>query len=333
MNRFRVSSQLSRKLVELGHSPLLILREAGLSGGLFNRDKILVNTDELFALWRAIGEVSGDPSIGLKLGSEERIERYDPIAIAALYTRSFRDATQRLARYKQLTCPEEISLVDQGSESTIQFKWLHAKETEPPVLLDVCFAWIVAIGRRGTGRPVTPIRVEFDRRSAHRDTYQEHFGCPVKFNAGRNALVFRRNDIDRPFVTYNADLLEMIAPQLEAELSLRQKYETVRDHVKAILKRLLAGQRPGMPEVAKELNMSSRSLQRRLAEDGATFQQLLEEARRELAHHYLLQSSLELNETAYLLGYENSNSFVRAFHNWEGTSPGKWRALQQTVGT
>jgi AraC-like DNA-binding protein len=72
--------------------------------------------------------------------------------------------------------------------------------------------------------------------------------------------------------------------------------------------------------------MSSRTLQRRLAADGATFQQLLQEARRELARHYLLHSSLELSETAYLLGYEDSHSFFRAFHDWEGDSPGEWRA-------
>jgi AraC-like DNA-binding protein len=57
-------------------------------------------------------------------------------------------------------------------------------------------------------------------------------------------------------------------------------------------------------------------------------QRLLEEARRELARHYLLRSSRELNEMAYLLGYEDANSFFRAFHRWEGTSPGQWRMLQ-----
>jgi AraC-like DNA-binding protein len=66
-------------------------------------------------------------------------------------------------------------------------------------------------------------------------------------------------------------------------------------------------------------------LQRRLTDSRATFQELVEEARRELARHYLGQSSLELNETAYLLGYEDANSFFRAFHQWEGTSPGEWR--------
>jgi AraC-like DNA-binding protein len=70
-------------------------------------------------------------------------------------------------------------------------------------------------------------------------------------------------------------------------------------------------------------------LQRRLTEHGITFQRLLDEARHELACHYLLHSSRELNETAYLLGYEAANSFFRAFHHWEGTSPGQWRLLQK----
>ena len=81
--------------------------------------------------------------------------------------------------------------------------------------------------------------------------------------------------------------------------------------------------------MARGLNLSARTLQRRLAEAGVTFQLVLKEARRELARHYLLQSSLELNETAYLLGYENANSFFRAFHHWEGTSPGQWRSVQR----
>jgi AraC-like DNA-binding protein len=68
-------------------------------------------------------------------------------------------------------------------------------------------------------------------------------------------------------------------------------------------------------------------LQRRLTDEGVTFQQLMEGARRELAQHYLLHSSLELSETAYLLGYEDANSFFRAFHHWVGTSPAEWRTI------
>jgi AraC-like DNA-binding protein len=71
--------------------------------------------------------------------------------------------------------------------------------------------------------------------------------------------------------------------------------------------------------------MSARTLQRRLTDAELTFQQLVEDTRRELAHHYLKHSTVELNEAAFLLGYEDSNSFFRAFHGWEGTSPGEWR--------
>jgi AraC-like DNA-binding protein len=157
--------------------------------------------------------------------------------------------------------------------------------------------------------------------------YEAHFGCPVKFGAARNALVFKSADVDGPFLTYNADLLAMVAPQLEAELTEQLAQKTIGEQVKGVLKRLLAGQHPGIEEVAREMYMSTRTLQRRLTDEGTTFQKSMQEARRELARHYLLHSSLELNETAYLQGYEDSNSFFRAFQHWEGTSPGQWREI------
>jgi len=312
---------LPRRLEELGLSPVAVLRQAGLPMGLFNQEKILVTTEELFALYRGISEASRDPAIGLKLGTEERVERYDPIA--ALHTRSFRDALERLARYKQLTCPEKLRLVERGDECAVHFTWLLAHEEEPALLADVCFAWVVGIGRRGTGRPLNPKRVEFQRPPAHCEMYEAHFGCPVKFRASRNALIFSQADVGRPFLTHNADLLAMVAPQLEAELKQQLAQTTIGQQVKGILKRLLAGRRPVLHDVARELHLSTRTLQRRLTDEEATFQQLVEEARRELARHYLLHSTLELNETAYLLGYEDANSFFRAFNHWEGTSPGR----------
>src|SRR3981189_3208132 len=328
-NRFRISSTLPRKLEELGLSPDTALRQAGLPKGLFNQDKILVSTQEFFALHRGIAEATNDAGFGLKLGAEERFERYDPIKIAALSARSFRDAVERLSRYKQLTCPEKIRLVERANECAVQFVWLLAHEQEPPLLVDVCFAWIVALGQRGTGRPLHAKRVEFQRAPAHREMYESHFRCPVKFKATQNALIFSKSDIELPFVTYNADLLATVAPQLEAELTEQLAEKTFTEQAKGILKQLLAGQRPGIQDLARELHLSTRTLQRRLTEHGITFQRLLDEARHELARHYLLHSSRELNETAYLLGYEDANSFFRAFQHWEGTTPGQGRLLQK----
>jgi AraC-like DNA-binding protein len=325
-SRFRVATTLARKLEELGVSPADVLRHAGLSTGLFDQEKILVSTEELFALYRGLGQASRDPAIALKLGTEPRIERYDPIAIAAVSARSLRDALQRLARYKQLTCPEELQVAERGDDCRVQFRWLLAQETEPPLLVDLCFAWVVGIARRGTGGLINPKRLELRGMTGNREMYEAHFGCPARFDARENTIVFAKADLDRPFLTHNADLFATVAPQLEAELEQALSSKAIAEQVKGILKRLLAGRRPGVEDVARELRLSSRTLQRRLAEDGATFQQLMQDARRELARHYLQHSSLELNETAYLLGYEDAHSFFRAFHDWEGSSPGQWRA-------
>lgn len=325
-NRFRVPSTLAGKLEELGVLPADVLRRAGLPPGFFDQEKILASTDELFALYRGIGESSPDPAIGLKIGSEERVERYNPICLAALSARSLRDALQRLGRYKLLTCPEAIDVVERGDECRVQFRWLLAQETEPTLLVDVCFAGVTALVRRGSGGAIRPKRVEQRGSSGARGIYEEHLGCPARFSAKQNLLVFERAALDRPFLTHNADLFAAVAPQLEAELKQALASKATGEQVKVVLKRLLAGSRPGIEDVARELGTSARTLQRRLADDGVTFQQLTQEARRELARHYLLHSSLELNETAYLLGYEDAHSFFRAFHQWEGSPPGEWRA-------
>jgi AraC-like DNA-binding protein len=327
-NRFRIAATLGKRLTELGVSPAAVLRRAALPIGLFDQSRIWVTTDEMSALYNAVEEVSGDPGIGLKLGSEERPEYFSPIAIAALFTRSFRDALNRIARYKRLTSPQEIRIKERGDECAVEFVWLLAETSESSTWIDMCFAWTVTIGRRGIGRSIHPMRVEFRRPETNRRMYEDHFGCPVRFGARHNKLFFRVEDVNQPFITHNPDLLDLVSPQLEAELKQQLADKSLKEQAKGILKMFLAGQKPRLEDVALEMRVSSRTLQRRLLEEGITFHNLVEEARREMAQHYLRQPSLELNETAYLLGYEDPNSFIRAFHRWEGTSPGEWRSTQ-----
>jgi AraC-like DNA-binding protein len=302
-----------------------------LPSGFFQQEEIYVTTSGLFSLWRAIGETSGDPGIGLKLGAEPRFERYQPTAIAAVCSRSFRDALQRMGRYKQLTCPEEIRVQTTRDEAVVEFFYLQAEEVQPEVLVDLCLSWILSIGRRGTEGQITPLRLELTRPVQHRELLETHFGCRVRFKAGRNALVFRSSDLDRPFVTHNEELLKAIGAQLETELQERNPRADVGEQVKHTLKRSLAGKRPTLPNIARELCLSVRTLQRRLTDADITFQQLVEDTRPELAHHYLKHNAVELNETAYLQGYEDANSFFRAFHLWEGTLPGEWRTRHRTA--
>ena len=87
----------------------------------------------------------------------------------------------------------------------------------------------------------------------------------------------------------------------------------------------LTGQRPSIDVISQALHVSPRTLQRRLQESGSSFQRVLDEARHQMARYYLSNSVLELNEAAYLLGFEDPNSFGRAFRVWEGVPPSDWR--------
>src|SRR6266571_4271835 len=114
-----------------------------------------------------------------------------------------------------------------------------------------------------TARHSSPGQPQASRASASRDIYEAHFRCPIKFKANQNALVFSKADMELPFVTYNADLLGIVAPQLEAELTQQLAQKTFSEQAKGILKQLLAGQRPGIQDLARELHLSTRTLQDR----------------------------------------------------------------------
>src|SRR6266700_626416 len=332
-DRFRITRAWAERFAQEKIAVPTLLRRAGLPATLFQQEKIYITTAELFALWRSVAEMSTDPALGLKLGTELRFERSHPVAIAGVCSRSFGDALRRLARYKQLTCPEEICVHRKAQEASVEFFFVEAEEAQPDIMVDIGLSWILNVGRRGTDGEITPLRLELTRPAKHRELLEGHFGCRVRFKADRNALVFRSSDLDRPFVTHNEELLTVIGTQLDSELEARITSQNVGEQVKGALRRSLAGKRPTLQDVAQELGVGARTLQRRLTDAGITFQQVVEETRRELAHHYLKQRSVELSEAAFLLGFEDANSFFRAFHAWEGTSPSEWRTRNGAATT
>src|SRR5256884_4888419 len=332
-DRFRITKAWAQRFAEEKIAVPTLLRRAGLPASIFEQEKIFVTTAQVFGIWRTVAEMNHDPAFGLKLGTELRFERGHPVSIAGVCSRSFGDALQRLARYKQLTCPEEIRVHRKAKETSVEIFFIEAKEAQPDIMVDLGLSWILNVGRRGTDGEITPLRLELTRPPKHRELLERHFGCRVRFKADRNALVFRSSDLDRPFVTHNEELLRVIGTQLDTELEARNTSQNVGEQVKDALRRSLAGKRPTLQDVGRELGMGARTLQRRLTDAGITFQQLVEETRRELAHHYLKQRSVELSEAAFLLGFEDANSFFRAFHAWEGTSPSEWRTRNGAAAT
>lgn len=324
-DRFRITQAWAQRFAAEKIAVPALLQRAGLPASLFEQEKIYITTAELFSLWRAVAEMSSEPGFGLKLGTELRFERSHPVAIAGVCSRTFGDALQRLARYKQLTCPEEIRVHRKAKEAAVEIFFIEAREAQPDIMVDLGLSWILNVARRGSDDGITPLRLEVTRPVKHRALLESHFSCPVFFKSDHNALVFRTSDLDLPFVTHNEELVTMIGTQLNSELKAQNASGNVVQRVKGALRHSLAGKRPTLQSVAQDLGMGTRTLQRRLTGAGFTFQQLLEETRRELARHYLKQLSVELNEAAFLLGFEDANSFFRAFQIWEGTSPGEWR--------
>ena len=332
LKHFRVAGRLKIKLSEFGISVPAVLRRAGLPQDLFEQTRVLVSTEELFALWGAIGAVSSDPLIGLRLGIETKTERFHPMGIAALSTENFVAAVKHMARYKKLTAPEEILYELDESDFRVGFRWLLSVESEPQVLTDYCHAWMLTIARVGTGiQKLTPIKVEYMQPRTNVRALEKHFSCEVTCGASRNAIVFRAADATAPFVTRNAELLDLLAPQFEEQMRQFNAADTFVEQVRRAIQDRLTGHRPSIEVIAQALHASPRTVQRRLQDAGYSFQRVLDEARHQMARYYLSNSVLELNEAAYMLGFEDPNSFGRAFRAWEGLPPSDWRETHRAT--
>ena len=327
MNKFRLHEAFLAALKSVSIDPAFLFRKSGLPPNLCSSGDGMISSEQNFRLWHTLGEISDDPAIGLRMIALNPPRH--PADIAAQNARTFGDALRHVARSAMLNFSERMRIVKTKNECSIEFTGALLNEAAPALFLDTAFALVLETGRRGTQQRLHPLRVELTRTVSHQEIYEAHYGCCVRFKARRNTIVFRTGDLDLPFATYNAELLAVLNPQLDREIERLKTQQTTSSRAKWVIKRLLDGQRTDVHEVAKELGMSSRTLQRRITEEDSSFRQLLSDARRELARLYLQHPSLGLSETASLLGYEDPNSFLRAFRVWEGVTPTEWRAMQK----
>ncbi|NQX62526.1 AraC family transcriptional regulator [Paenibacillus qinlingensis] len=311
----------------LGIPPQEVARHAHLP--LTVIDDPVVTTAQYYAIWQAYAELVGDTATGIvKLATAFETAQYPPAALATFHARDFRDALTRMTRYKQMCPPESLCFREEGGLGIIELDWQHATEPGPPVLVGITLAYLLELGRRGTGQPLTAYSVEFVHDMGNTEVLEAYFGCSVRVGASGNRLTLRGSDLERPFVSYNEELLEILTPALDRSLDEQRSKRKISSKVKWILSRYLSRGRIDIQTVAIELGLSDRTLQRRLMEEGENFKQLLAQTRHEQALAYLADPSLEIKEVAFLVGYEDQNSFYRAFRTWEGESPANWRVAQ-----
>ena len=302
------------------------LRRAQVPRSRFHVPKPQGTTAELFALWRAAEEAGGGDDLGLRAGSQALPHQQNVASLAALHSQTLGEGLAKLARYKRLVCPERIAIDVEEGEAMVRFEWLLSAADAPAALIDCIFAGVIALAERGTGEPIRPRRLELTRRLAHEATLRAHFGCDIRFDSPFDVIVLDAGLLALPLATQNAPLLAVLVPGLESALEEEDASRTLADDVQTTLSRSLCGERPAVDKVARSLGMSPRTLQRRLGELGTTYQKLLDDVRHRSARRLLAKTDLGAGEVAFLLGFEELNSFTRAFHSWEGTTPARWRA-------
>jgi AraC-like DNA-binding protein len=313
------------RLAQLGLDVELILRQAGISPTLRHQTKVSLTTNQYFALWAAVEAVSGDELIGLRIGGEARTDQFDPASFAALHSHTFGEALERLARYKRLTCPETIRVEPDGNSTRISFHWLWAQGQAPHALTDAGFANINLLLRSGTGKFIAPLRIELAHLRNEVKRYADYFDCEVCAGADHDALVYSSSTLNERFLTSNTDLIATLLPGLDLQLDAISP-QSLDQQVKAVLTEMMASKRPSMEAVARQLLLSPRTLQRRLTEARTSYQYILDTVRQEMACKLLSRTSMEPSEIAFYLGFEEVNSFHRAFCKWLGMTPTQWRA-------
>ncbi|MGQ0659816.1 AraC family transcriptional regulator [Sphingosinicella sp.] len=322
---------LATALHEAGLSRAEILAQAGLSPMLLDSPAKFAPPAEYFALWTAIRAVSGDPNIGIRLARSVRPDITEPFFLAMINAADVAGAIDVVARFRRLLDPEDLAItIDGTGQATLGYQWPICGVPLPQVLVDAELALLVELCRRGTGRAaLAPREVRFS--AAGLEDGAQHaafFGCPLRLGAPRNAMVFAAADLALPFSTHNPDMLGALIPYLRANIPPQSAAARVRSTIAARMR----GRRPDARAIAGEMAMSMRAMQRLLKESGTSFRQLLDEVRKDHAQFYLTDTAFTDGEIAFLLGFEDPNSFYRAFQAWHGRSPGAFRARRRSAG-
>ncbi|WP_020614816.1 AraC family transcriptional regulator [Paenibacillus daejeonensis] len=326
-DRVKLAPGFWSSLRSLDHSPEEVVVHANLPMAIL--EEPIVTTAQYYAIWQSYAELAGDAATGLiELATAFDTAHYPPAVLATFHAPDFREALLRMTRYKQMCPPEYLRLHEEGAYAVIDLAWQNPGEPGPPILVGVTLANLLELGRRGTGTQLVAHAVEIMDEMGNKDVLQAYFGCSVHTGASGNRIILHRRDLDRPFITYNEEMLAILTPALDRSLHELPKARSITENVKYILSRNLSRGQYDIQTIASELGMSDRTLQRRLAEAGIRFTELITQTRHEQALHYLADPSLEIKEIAFLVGYEDQNSFYRAFRSWEGDTPANWRASQ-----
>ncbi|UTW07449.1 AraC family transcriptional regulator [Pseudomonas benzenivorans] len=283
--------------------------------------------DGMTRLWQRAVELSGNPAIGLNMAKVVRPASFHVVGYALMSSRTLKEGLTRLVRYQRIIA-EGADLSFRPTPCGYELVLAIHGDRLPPARqsAEASLAYALAFCRWMTGKPLRPQQILFQGDPpTDLQPFEQVFQAPLRFNAAHYALLFERADMEMPLPTANESLAQL-HDRFAGEYLARFSESRVTHLARQVLCRLLPQGEPKREAVAQTLHLSQRTLQRRLQEEGSSFQQLLDDTRRELAEQYLAQPSLTLLEVAYLLGFADPSNFFRAFRRWFACTPGEHRA-------
>ncbi|MFN8547453.1 MAG: AraC family transcriptional regulator ligand-binding domain-containing protein [Candidatus Eisenbacteria bacterium] len=315
-----------RTAEERGVATADLLAEAGLSIAFLEDPDARIAAPVVLALWNALRERSNDPALQLYAPTTLPFGAYRVIDYLCAASSTVAECVGRFARFFSLIAPAVVVRVDQDGPWHCMSLAREDGGPVPPIYVDYVFAAFVRRVRARIRRELRPSRIEFRQPAPpESDVYETVFEAPVLFGTPHDRICFDQEEWDAEIDTADAMLARVL--EEHAEILTRRAPKANENFVREVERAIAAAPPEGgsIGDIARALNMSARTLQRKLIELGTTFRTVAEGVRGQLAQEYLDDPKVGIAEVAFMLGFSDQSSFNRAFRRWTGMSPGRWR--------
>lgn len=327
-----VTSLFVRKMVAAAGAEVdqkTLLRSVGLDPAGAVDPRVMVAAKDYYELLERIAASIDVTDLPLRTGASMRLDEYGALGLAFKAAPTLGGSYARIARYARLwTSVVEYSLEPDGENTWFHLHRAGARRLGLRLSNEATLASAAAIAREVAPDAVfKPLEVHVGHPApktiAHHEAY---FGCPVTFESDRDALLLSPASMQSANRLGDEGITRYLTGHLEQELARVAGTQTIAERTKDVIARALSEGLPKMQDVARRLGMSARSLHRRLADDGLTFQVLAEDTRQELAIGLLRDERHSIAEIAYLTGFSEQSAFTRAFKRWTGSTPATYRS-------
>jgi len=308
-------------LEQLGYDSTALLAAAGLSGIDLDDPDGRVSCEAIGQLLAHAQQLHVTPNFALELARLTPIGAYPLLDYLILTSDTVGAGVRQLGCYRQLIGDPFAIVVDESVDPVR----VEMSGRPAPFNAEYTASLMVLHFRKETDGGFVPASVSFQHEPDEAAAFERVLGCPVRIRAPWSGITVPRAVWELPLRRRDPVLRQVLEAQANGILATLPKRTGVALELQRALATRVAGGETGIASVARGLAMSSRTLQRRLAAEGVSYQELLDEARKEAAGRHISEPSLAICEVAYLLGYSEAAPFHRAFRRWYGTTPDLFR--------